>query len=462
MTATRPKVRPPETRYASSSPKRRSSQSRKRRHQSWWGVKLLLALVAIASAGAGAWLAFAMSSTPLRQTELTADEAQVFSPEDSIASKTLQIPRLSRPVNILVLGTKVLTSDIGSPRGEELGYHALVDSFEGHSDSMLLMRFDPRQDNLSVLSIPRDTRVRVDDIGVTKINTANYVGGPAASAQAVSGLLNDLPVDRYIRVNVQGVEELVDALGGVELYVPKDMKYQDDSQHLYINLKEGQQHLDGEKAVQFLRFRHDNYGDIGRVQRQQTLIRAVKEQIFRPSIAIKLPKLLSVIQNNVDTNLSVEEMMALIGFAVQTDRDSVEMTMLPGDFSGNGRQSVSYWLPDEQGISRVLADKFSWGYADDDYRTAEDLRIYIEDSTGDEEAVQALVRELQRAGYGRIYAGQPQSKPLDKTRIVAQRGDRKGANGVQSVLGVGQTVVESTGNLSSDITIQLGQDWLGR
>jgi cell division protein FtsZ len=81
---------------------------------------------------------------------------------------------------------------------------------------------------------------------------------------------------------VQAIEKLVDALGGVTVYVPKDMKYQDDSQHLYINLKEGKQHLDGDKTLQLLRFRKDNLGDIGRIQRQQMVTRALVEQALKP------------------------------------------------------------------------------------------------------------------------------------------------------------------------------------
>ncbi len=156
---------------------------------------------------------------------------------------------MSRPVNILLIGTKVLTSEEQDPNQPDLGYHALVNSFKGLSDTMLLLRFDPLQGKLVLLSIPRDTQTYIEGHGLKKINEANYYGGPALTAQTVSELLGGVPVDRYVRVNVQGVEKLIDALGGVTVYVPKDMKYQDDSQHLYINLKQGEQHLNGAQAV---------------------------------------------------------------------------------------------------------------------------------------------------------------------------------------------------------------------
>ncbi|MGH2414169.1 MAG: LCP family protein, partial [Microcystaceae cyanobacterium] len=204
----------------------------------WLLVGLGLTSVALISATAGALLAVSLSTTPLRQTQLTPKEQAVFSQENAIAYKSLNLPQLSRPVNILVLGTKVLTSETDEPEyklnNADLGYHALVNSFKGLSDTMLLLRFDPAQQKFTVLSIPRDTKTEIEGRGLTKINEANYYGGPALAAQTVSHLLEDVPVDRYVRVNVQGIEKLVDALGGVTVYVPKDMKYQDDSQHLYI------------------------------------------------------------------------------------------------------------------------------------------------------------------------------------------------------------------------------------
>ncbi len=176
---------------------------------------------------------------------------------------------------------------------------------------MLLLRFDPTTNKLTALSIPRDTRTEVEGRGVTKINTANVVGGPALSAKTTSELLNDVTIDRYIRINVQGVEKLLDAFGGVTVYVPKDMKYQDDSQHLYINLKAGKQHLNGNQALQLLRYRHDENGDIGRIQRQQMVMRSLMEQTISPATIGRIPQILSVVQSHIDTNLSMEELMAL-------------------------------------------------------------------------------------------------------------------------------------------------------
>jgi LCP family protein required for cell wall assembly len=425
----------------------------------WLLVGLGLGIVATISATAGALLAVSLSGTPLLQSKLTPKEQSAFSQADAVSYKNLQIPSLSRPINLLVLGTKVLTSDVRDAAPTNLGYQALVNSFDGLSDTMLLLRFDPNNGKFTALSIPRDTQAEIEGHGLQKINEANSYGGPALAAESVSNLLDGVPVDRYVRINVQGIEKLVDALGGVEVYVPKDMKYTDFSQHLYINLKEGKQHLNGEKALQFLRFRYDEYGDIGRIQRQQTLIRAVVEQTLKPQTLLKLPQILSVIQAHVDTNLSLEELIALAGFASQTQRSDMQMQMLPGSFSGDGRHGVSYWLPNHEGIQKLVSQHFEYGYADWVAPEPANLRIAIQDSTGNSEAVQALVNSLREAGYHNVYVGEKWREPLQVSRIVAQRGDDSSAAALQSALGIGEVLVESTGNLASDVTIQLGQDW---
>jgi polyisoprenyl-teichoic acid--peptidoglycan teichoic acid transferase len=440
------------------------AHSKKPRLPRWVGVSVLLAGVTGVSMAAGAFLAVSLGSTPLLQNNLTAAEAAIFNQDDPIATaNSLQLPQLTRPVNILVLGVKVLSSDVDDYAAVEAdGYDALVDSFEGLSDTMLLLRFDPSTERVSVLSIPRDTRTNVAGT-ITKINEANREGGPALGAQSVSELLGGVAIDRYLRINVQGVEKLIDALGGVEVNVPQDMKYQDDSQHLYIDLKAGEQRLDGDQALQFLRYRYDDNGDIGRIQRQQMMMRALVEQALTPTTIGRLPKILSVIQSNVDTNLSVEELVALVGYGAQTNRSNVQMLMLPGEVSSYEDYELSYWIPDYSEIDILAANYFgleSSGYSSFVQRELSELRVAIQDSTYDDVAVQSLTDSLYDAGYDNVFVDRSLNDLLSETRIVAQRGDAESASAVQRFLGVGEVQVESTGNLESDVTIQLGQDWV--
>ena len=441
-------------------------------------VTLGLAGVSVVSAAVGAFLAVALSTaSPLQKVELSNEEQKVFSKQETVSPKNLDLPELSRPVNVLVLGIKVISSDLEKDgiefEKQDLGYQYLVNSFEGLSDSMLLLRFDPKQERVSVLSIPRDTRAYIDGHGVRKINHANKYGGPALAAETASELLGGINIDRYVRVNVQGTEKLIDALGGVTVDVPKDMKYNDFSQHLYIDLKKGVQHLDGDKAMQFLRYRYDDYGDISRVQRQQMLMRSAVEQTLKPATVVKIPKILSIIQSHLDTNLTVRELMAVANFASKTERKNVKMMMLPGDFN-NGDETVSYWLPDRKGINQLMTrhfdlptDKNKKNDAKNQYASLNNrigvrhpgIRIAVQDSTKDQEVLQSALDTLRAAGYKKVFASKNWQDPLATTRVIAQSGDDEAAREVKSILGVGEVLVESTGVLRSDITIQIGRDW---
>ena len=439
-------------------------------------IGLGLASISAVSAAVGAFLAVAMSTaSPLQQAQLSNEEQKVFSKTETVTAKNLNLPELKRPVNILFLGIKVISSDLEEKgidyEKQDVGYHHLVNSFNGLSDSMLVLRFDPQQEKVSVLSIPRDTRVQIEGHGVRKINHANEYGGPALTAAVASELLGGISIDRYVRVNVQGVEKLIDALGGVTVDVPKDMKYNDFSQHLYIDLKKGRQHLDGDKAMQFLRYRYDNYGDISRVQRQQMLMRSAVEQTLKPATVIKIPKILSVIQSHLDTNLTVRELMALANFASKTERGNIKMTMLPGDFN-SGEETVSYWLPNEEKIEKLMTKHFDLpqeaeAIADDQYASLEAvpdvnhprIRISVQNSTKDSDTLQSALDMLRDAGYRRVSASKNWQDSLATTRVIAQSGDDDAADEVRSILGVGEVVTESTGVLQSDVTVQLGRDW---
>lgn len=449
---------------AASAPTKRKKKPAKRSQ----GMRLLfmflsLSGIAMISATAGALVAVSLASTPLMQRQLSPAEASIFGKGDRFSTRmSLQLPALTRPVNILVLGTKVLTSDVNNaPENlKKLPYHALVNSFEGLTDTMLLLRFDPETKKVVVLSIPRDTRTYIADHGMTKINEANAYGGPALSAKSVSELLGGVGIDRYITINVQGVQALVDALGGVTMHVPRDMKYQDDSQRLYINLKAGRQQLNGEKVLQLLRFRYDENGDIGRIQRQQMVMRALMEQSLNPSTVSRFPSLLNVVQSHIDTNLTVEELVALTGFASQVNRSNTKMLMVPGEFSSPGEYKASYWLPHPDRIKEIMAQHFNFGTSTLESTVPAAVKVAIQDSTKQAKSIQTAKTALESAGYRNVYEGKEWSEPLSVTRIVAEWGDVSSAEAIRRALGFGEVRIENTGDLQSDITIQLGKDAL--
>ena len=439
----------------------KSSIENKGENIKWSRMSLGLIIVSIMSTTIGVLVAISLSSKPLQRSSLTENQEKAFSQNETISYTNLRLPKLSRPVNVLILGTKVLTSEINDKKAtKNLGHHALVNSFNGLSDTVVLARFDPITRKLSILSIPRDTQAIIKH-EIRKINEANYYGGPSLAAETISNLLGGVPINRYVRFNIQGVEKVIDALGGVKIYVPKNMKYTDHSQHLYINIKEGEQHIDGQKAVSFLRFRYDRYGDIGRVQRQQIFMRALVEQALKPKNLLRIPEILSIINSYIDTNLTVEELVALSGFASQIQRSNVQMLMLPGNFNGNGKHKVSYWLPDHNQIKNMVATYFDYGVPNLGIKEAapNSLRIAVQNSTKNPELGQQVVDFLKNAGYQRTFISHQWPENLSKTRIIAQNGDSIGAAALRIDLEIGEVLVESTGNLASDITIVIGLDW---
>jgi LCP family protein required for cell wall assembly len=441
-------------------PKRNSNPRRR--------LPLVIAGLSFLSCSLGAAFAIFMTSKPLQQSALSAKEKAIFG-DDALTAGVVGVPKLTRPVNILVLGTIVLTSDLPGTNESTPGkYLAQVNStLDGHSDAMLLVRFDPATNKITALSIPRDSRVYIEEVGYGKINSANYVGGAALAAQTVSEVLGDITIDRYIRVNVGGFSQLIDALGGVEVYVPKRMKYQDDSQHLYINLNAGMQHLDGNKAVQYMRFRHDDLGDIGRIQRQQTLLRAIFEQKLNLETVGRIPEIIKVLKKNIDTNLKMEELLALAAFAAQTDLGSAKMLMVPGRFSEAGEFALSYWIVDEFSLPRLMSEHFALplpyaeSYGAIEASTPPYIRVAIQDSISQPQATELATDLLYESGYDSVFRAQYDwHQPLAKTQIIAQLGDTTMAEQVRRDLGIGEVVVESTGSLESDVTVRLGRDWL--
>jgi len=362
--------------------------------------------------------------------------------------------QVARPVNILVMGTDAVLDGASDEAAE----------FSGRTDTLLLVRVDPEAGKLNVLSIPRDTRVMIPGHGMDKINQANVEGGPELVAQTVAHNLGNLTIDRYVRVNTDALRELVDLVGGVEVMVPKRMQYEDRTQGLFIDLHPGWQVLNGDQAEQFARFRRDANGDIGRVQRQQMLLKAVRERLSNPTVIPRLPQAIRVVQRHVDTNLSLEEMLALANFGLELESADLQMVMLPGRFSGPSEYVASYWLPNWERSAPIVQSFFAADtlalLADSDTRYVADLNIAVQNASGSPQVGAAVARYLRQNGFNRVYVVADWPLPIAHSQVVAQQGDTESAATVQSVLGLGDVVAESTGDLRSDLTIRVGEDWL--
>ena len=356
--------------------------------------------------------------------------------------------QVTRPVNILVLGVDRVLDPKAT--GDDL--------FTGHSDSMLLVHVNPQLKGVNVLSIPRDTQVEIPNIGITKINQANASGGPALVGKVVTDTFNGVQVDRYIRFSTDAFRELIDQVGGVRVYVPIDMVYEDKTQKLSINLKQGWQTLNGDQAEQFARFRNDGFGDIGRVQRQQTLLKALKEQMASPFVVPRIPGILQTMQKYVDTNLSLEEMSAILNYGLGLDQKAVKMVLLPGRFSEVKEFRASYWIMDDRKRDRIMKDFFEIADPNADADVTP-LRIAIQNASSQPKAAEALQEKLIKAGYDNIYITDPWSEKQTQTQIILQTGKTDAANSIQQAIGIGTLETSSTGDLDSDVTIRIGDDF---
>lgn len=362
--------------------------------------------------------------------------------------------QVTRPVNILVMG---IDEVLDAPSQSDA-------IFAGRTDTLLLVRLNPQDQTLRVMSIPRDTRVQIPGHGMDKINQANVEGGPELVAQTIADNLGNVQIDRYIRVNTTAFREIVDLIGGIEVDVPKRMEYTDQTQGLYIDLYPGWQTLSGDQAEQFARFRSDD-GDIGRVQRQQILLRAFRERLTNPTVIPKLPQAVRVVQRYVDTNLSLEEMLALANFGLEIESNDLQMVMLPGRFSGPSEYIASYWLPDWDASATILQTFFQTEgvgvYADNNgARYVANLSIAVQNASGEPGAGDEMIRFLRDNGFRNVYPAPDWPTTLRQTAVIAQRGDRDSAGTVQSVLGLGYVLSDSTGDLRSDLTLRVGQDWV--
>ena len=222
------------------------------------------------------------------------------------------------------------------------------------SDTILFVTIDIDDKNVRILSLPRDTRVEVSGYGYQKLNHAFAFGGPDLIKATVEKYI-DQPILYYLLVDYDSFPALVDALGGIEIDVPKKMRYVDRAGKLDINIKPGLQLMDGQTALHFVRYRKDASGDIGRVHRQQQFIKALVKKAYDPSNIIKIPKITKQLIRLFKTDMSPLLAVQLAGF-IQNElpRNQIFFSTLHGtpDFIGK----LSYWIGDVEEAKQFISE----------------------------------------------------------------------------------------------------------
>ncbi|MGC8783364.1 MAG: LCP family protein [Armatimonadota bacterium] len=251
-----------------------------------------------------------------------------------------------KPVTVQELVTPAFE---GMPRMRILALG--VDQESGNTDTIIVATVDFEKKAVYALSIPRDTRVDIPGHRTFKVNAAYAWGGLETAKQTVQNLLG-VTIDRVVLVRLEGFKRIVDLLGGVEVDVEKDMHYVDRKQGLYIHLKKGYRLLDGEKAMEYVRFRHDPLGDLGRIQRQQKFLKALAAKMFQWQEMDKLPELTRQIMEQIETDMTTREVLHLARFGKDLPPERIFTGVLPGQ--PRNIDGLSYYIPDETRVTHAL------------------------------------------------------------------------------------------------------------
>lgn len=239
----------------------------------------------------------------------------------------------------------------------------------GMSDTIIVCSYDPKTQEASMLSIPRDTFIgdsKYSASAYDKINSLYNNGrNPEKTLEAVNEITG-LDIKNYVLIDTQALVELVDAIGGVEFNVPIDMKYDDYSQELHVDLQEGWQRLNGEQVEQLVRFRHNadgstysyEYGmeDFGRMRTQREVIMAIAKQTIQLKNVKEIGNILDITEKYVQTNMNFQDLKDYIPYAINMNTDNIKAEQLPGQPKYiNG---ISFFLHDEEETKTIVDELF--------------------------------------------------------------------------------------------------------
>lgn len=238
-----------------------------------------------------------------------------------------------RKINIAIMGVDKRDGDVG------------------RSDTLMVMTVDLKNQSASLLSVPRDTRIKIPGHGYDKINHAYAEGGHRLTEQTLADFLG-VSIDYYVLIDFGSFKKIIDSVGGVDIDVEKRMHYEDPYDNLVIDLQPGKQHLDSNTAIQYVRYR-DEEGDIGRVNRQQKFIQAMLKQVTSPMTLPKIPSILSDISSAVQTDLSMRDMMSLAKLLSSIKEKGLAAHMVEG--TPAYIRDISYWLPDVVKVRQYMA-----------------------------------------------------------------------------------------------------------
>ena len=360
------------------------------------------------------------------------------------------------------------------------------------TDTIMVASYNPNTQKATLLSIPRDTFTGTNPAKATPYQKINSVYSRKQDPQDVLDAVNQvtgLNLEYYIIVKTEGFIKLVDAIGGVTFNVPIDMDYDDTSQDLHIHLKAGEQFLDGDKAEQLVRFRHNNDGtsypeeygdnDLGRMRTQREFIMAVIKQTVKVENIFKLGQILDVAEENVITNVDFNVAKDYIPYAVEFNTADLLTATLPGENTNKNEVGTWVFVADEEETAILIQELFydrdkpeevtdgnttgnitnsTSASSSVSTKTKSEIKLEVINGSGTSSNLQKAVDELEEAGYNVSRTGS--TNTTSKT-VIMNKKNVSGAvlEGIEQILTVG-TVQDSTSSSSKvDVTVILGRDY---
>ena len=265
----------------------------------------------------------------------------------AISGSGIKRPNADKPVQ-----TDQPTGTVEETDPRKEGFYTVLlcgtDDGNGGTDTIMLLAMDTENNRANLVSFPRDTLVN-EDWTVKKINSAYNRGGIESVRKQVNKIVG-FPVDYYVTVDLQAFIEVIDAIGGVEFNVSINMNYDDPLQNLHIHFKAGMQKLDGQAAMEVMRFRKNNNGggypmqDLGRIETQQAFLKAVAEKLLSPASIGKIPEYIRIFSDHVDSDLSLGEMIWLGNAGMKIGLENMTFSTLPG--AASTYRGASYYILD--------------------------------------------------------------------------------------------------------------------
>ncbi len=366
------------------------------------------------------------------------------------------------------------------------------------TDTIMVASYNPNTQKASLLSIPRDTYTGKNPAKATAYEKINALYSrkhrPNETLEAVNEITG-LDIQYYVVVKTEALIKLVDVIGGVTFNVPIDMDYDDVTQDLHIHLEKGEQLLDGDKAEQLVRFRHNNDGtsypeeygdnDIGRMRTQREFIMQVIKQTAKPENIFKIGEILDVAQEYVITNIDFNVAKDYIPYAVEFNTDNLLTATLPGENTNKNTAKTWVFVYDEEETEALIQEMFydrdkTEEELSQENQTAGDnttgnsatntsskttsstsksnIKIEILNGSGVSQNLQKAVDDLEGAGYNVTRTGS--TNATSKTTIIDKKDVSQNLlTNMKEILEVG-TIQESTSSSSKvDVTIILGKDY---